>query len=152
MSQATIRTLSERLSRLEAENRRLRRAGAVVVAPLAGLALMGQARSNPGRIVEGERFVLRDAKGTVRGALGLGPDGAAGLALTDPDGRLRASLTVGLDGLPALGLFDRDERSRVAVILSAGGAPSLRLYDAAGQARAGLIVGSDGFPEVVLQR
>jgi hypothetical protein len=76
--------LTRRLDRLEQDNRRLKATGAVAVIILAGLLLMGQA--GPTKVVEAEKFVVRDAKGTIRAELFGTASGAAELHLADKDG------------------------------------------------------------------
>ncbi len=153
MQDEVLDDLTRRFECLEREHRALKRVGGGLVVGLSALFLMGQALpSRPPRVLEAERFVLRDGRGRTRAALGLGADGSAGLALADPDGRLRASLMVGADGAPGLGLFDQEEKSRAALVVAGSGVPSLSLYDSQEQARAGLTLRPDGSPEVVLHR
>ncbi len=152
MNEPVTGSVSERITRLERENRRLKRTGAAVLVGLAALAVMGQARPNVARLIETERVVVRDLSGRTRAALGLAPDGSAGLALADANGKLRASLTLALDGRPSLALFDGNEKNRIALVVGPDGASSFALYDRDGESRAGLSVRADGSPEVVLQR
>lgn len=81
-----------RLERVEKENRRMKRAalGALVLA--GSVFLMGQARQNTSKTIEGERFVVKDSNGKVRAMFGM-EDG-------DPDG---ATLAIGSAGLRAPG-------------------------------------------------
>lgn len=62
------------------------------------------------KVVEAERFLLRDAKG-----------------------RVRARLTVMGDGRPVLGLYDRNGTRRATLGLKKDGAPYLRLAGPAGK-------------------
>ncbi len=71
MVELEIETLARRLDRVERENRRLKRAGIVAVAVIAAVVLMGQATgSKVAKVVEAERFVVRDASGNTRAVLG----------------------------------------------------------------------------------
>lgn len=71
MTDPDASVLVERLDRLERSHRRLKRLGGVGLVAAAVAVLSGQA---PGRVVSAERFVLRDASGTVRGAFEIVPD------------------------------------------------------------------------------
>jgi len=87
--------IMSRLEKLERQNRRLRQAGTLVaLAALCGL-FMGQAPPRS-RVVEAEKFVLKDANGRVRA-------------------------TIGMDEArhPAIMLFD-DNRREVAALFSSG--------------------------------
>lgn len=65
MNHPNLDTLVRRLDRLERENRRWKRVSAATFAAIAALVLMGQA--TPRRVVEAEKFVLRDLNGKDRG-------------------------------------------------------------------------------------
>lgn len=129
-------------------NRRLKRA-AFTFFLLGGLVLlMGQA--NPGgvaRVVEAERFVLRDATGKVRAELGL-RDGRPGLALFDEKGERRAQLAMLPDGSSSLTFYDRDGNARAVVRVGPEGDPHLDLREADGKVRAGAL---DVSPDLAAQ-
>ena len=59
--------ITERLDRLEKENRRFKRLGLTALAVMAATLVMGQSPSR--RTVEANEFVLRDASGTIRATL-----------------------------------------------------------------------------------
>src|SRR5262245_38819697 len=61
--------LTERLERLERENGWWRRAATLALLVTGALALLGQA-SPRSRVVEAEKFVLKDSDGKVRAVLG----------------------------------------------------------------------------------
>ncbi len=65
MGGATMETLLRRLDRLERENRRLKRAGILVLAVIAAVALMGvhEPPTEIHDVVEAKRFVVRDKSG-----------------------------------------------------------------------------------------
>ena len=66
-----METLARRLDRVERENRWLKRWGALALAVMAAVVLMGQATgSKVAKVVEAERFVVRDASGNTRAVLG----------------------------------------------------------------------------------
>jgi hypothetical protein len=60
--------LLERLQKLERDNRRMKRVGAVVLVATAALILMGQAGKN--RTLDADSLVIRDASGNTRIELG----------------------------------------------------------------------------------
>jgi hypothetical protein len=72
-----IEILERRLALLERQQRRMTRTGAVGLALVGAALLMGQTPppagpSQPtGRVVEAEKFIVRDAKGQERAVLGL---------------------------------------------------------------------------------
>jgi hypothetical protein len=61
--------LLNRLQKLERENRKMKRFGAVVLIVMSALVLMGQTRKN--RSLDADSLVIRDATGNVRIELGL---------------------------------------------------------------------------------
>ena len=70
MSNPTMEAVVERLDRVERENRRLKKAGVAILAGIAGVVLMGQAMpTKVAKVVEAEKFVLKDTAGKVRGGL-----------------------------------------------------------------------------------
>lgn len=71
------------------------------------LAEFLRSQSQPqGRIIEANKFVLRDEEGNPRGELNVNPDGSAGLILIDKEGRFRAWLGLKEDGSAYLSLKD----------------------------------------------
>lgn len=128
MNEMTLDTLMQRLDHVERENRRLKRVGSMLLISIVSIVLMGQATGS--KVVEAEKFILRDSDGNERGWLtvrkGVGPI----LALLDDSGRERVMLGVGRD--------------------LAGQKPFLALFDAHGKERAGLAVGDEGSKMVLL--
>jgi hypothetical protein len=68
-------TILTRLEKVEAQNRRLKVCGVALATVLSALVLMGQA-SAPPKVIEAERFVLKDSKGNIRGWMGLFGEGS----------------------------------------------------------------------------
>lgn len=143
MSGSTLETLAQRLDRLERENRRLKIAGAFLVLALAAVGAMGQVlpKAVP-KVVEAERFVLRDSTGRERAVLEMARYGPR-IALLDETGTTKALLQ--LDLRPELVMFDEGGKPRIAVrgALSrlAGqdlGGNALELYGPTGQIQATL--------------
>jgi len=94
------------------------------------------------KVVEAQRFVLRDASGTVRAELSA-VEGEAGLVVLSPSGKFRAELTAVEDGA-GLVIFGPRGEVRVAVGVDADGEPSLNLCDGDPASRAGLTRLTDG--------
>jgi hypothetical protein len=99
-------TLEQRLERLERENRWMRRLGAVAVAVVAAVLLMGQdkAKDLPDLVVRS--LTVKDKDGKVRATLATLATGSAYLRFLDKSGKRRAALDVLNDGTPRLRLFD----------------------------------------------
>ena len=136
---SSLDSVLDRLATVEAENRSIRRAGAVVLSLVGAVLIMAQARP-PSQTVEAERLVLRDAMGMARIVLssGEGEGGAASLTLSDANGNPRGMLVVLRDGVAGVALRDQRGRLRLVVQLDSGGAPSLRLLGTDARARAEL--------------
>lgn len=133
MNEYTMETLVIRVERLERENRQWKRAGAVALAGIVALGLMGQTTSGAvAKVVEAKEFILRDSKGDTRAVLALGPDGSVGLGLSDETGTARAWLSLGPQGSPSFALFDRAARPRATLRLWPDGVPRLALNDQKG--------------------
>ena len=64
-----LHAILERIGKLEAQNRRLRRAGVAILVLVSAVIFMGQAAPSP-RVVEAQKFVLKDSDGKVRGWMG----------------------------------------------------------------------------------
>lgn len=143
MNESDLGAITERLERLERQNRRLRLAGVVLLLVGAALATAGVAHPAPPPVLEAQRFLVRDPAGRPRAVLGVVGDASA-LNLYDRAGTGRASLTVDADGGSRLGFFDREGRSRVALDLAGDGTAMVGFYDRNGRAHAQLRVAPDG--------
>lgn len=104
-----------RIEQLERQNQRMKLAGLAVLSFLTVAFLVGQAVPKD-RIVEAEKFVLKDKKGMERATLGLSKDGSVGLHLTDTDGKTRLKLSVLENYSARLELLDPKERNRVELV------------------------------------
>jgi hypothetical protein len=119
-------TLEQRVEKLERQNRWLKRGGVAGAAFIAAVMLMGQGKEKP-RVVEAERFVLKNDKGKTQGQwvsgtvpkLTIGTTGEEMLRLT---GSPR----------PDLKIFDQEGRVRIRVGPSLSGEPNIELYDKSG--------------------
>ena len=156
MNEPTMETLAGRLDRVEQENRWLKQAGVVALAVIAAVVLMGQATGS--KVVEAQRFILRDSKGINRGGLQVMDDGRPILHLADENGLTRAELVVLSNNTPALYFYDyergRDvDRKHLAWLgVSKHGSVTLALIDRERQSQAQLsgtgprlrFIGKDG--------
>lgn len=166
MNNPTMETLGQRLDRVERENRRLKRAGIVAVAVIAAVVLMGQATPRKvAKVVEAEKFVLRDAGGTVRARLETLSFGKVQLVLFDKDEKPQSILGVGSGGpglilggkegttflSNTLLLFSgKDFKIRLGMTLFPPQEPGLILAGSNGEHRAKLILGDDKAPALRL--
>jgi len=106
--------------------------------------LMGQALpSKVAKLVEAERFLVRDTAGKPRATLGLLPDGSPSLNLIDKDGNIRMAVGMKPGGSPSLNLYDKTQTNRAVLATLPDGSPALVLFDKAGETRA--LLGSN-FP------
>jgi hypothetical protein len=103
-------TLEERLTKLEAENRWLKRGAAVGLVAVAAVLCMAQAQPAP-QSVEGSKFTLRDAQGRERLRIELTRDGSPAINLLDQEGRLRSSL-----GPYGISFYDDSGRMRTTLM------------------------------------
>jgi hypothetical protein len=65
-----LQAIIRRVNNLETQNRRLKWSGLSLLVVFSALVLMGQATPTP-KVIEAQRFVLKDGKGNVRAWLGL---------------------------------------------------------------------------------
>jgi len=99
-------TIEQRVEKLEAENRRLRRAGGAVVAVLLAVVLVGAALPQEiPELIEARAFRVIDENGTMRAAVTT-----EGIGYADEGGGLRALITSA-----GLNLSDEDRILRVVV-------------------------------------
>lgn len=127
MREPTFDTLTQRLDRVERENRWWKVLGTATVAVLGLVLFLGATGSKVAEEILARRFVLMDK-----------------------DGKARASLVVEDHGLPSLTFFDSEGQGRSTLALDAKG-PTLVFMDADGRPRAGLAVGADGSPVLLLR-
>lgn len=137
-------TIVQRLDRLERENRLLKRVGIAALSTIAAVVLMGQALpSSVAKLVEAERFLVRDTAGNPRATLGLLPDGSPSLNLIDKDGNIRMAVGMKPEGSPSLNLYDKTQTNRAVLATLPDGSPALVLFNKAGETQA--LLGSN-FP------
>jgi hypothetical protein len=138
------------LARVETEHRRLKRVAVAALAGIAAVVLMGQARpSRVAKVVEAERFVLRDGRGRLRADLRMADRAGPELALYDEDVP-RLLVGLGSDGSPSLALYGKDGVQRASLDLQSDGTVAMHFTDTGGQRRVGLSIGSNGVPGLAL--
>lgn len=139
MNEPTINDLIRRLNKVESQNRRYRYFAVCVLVAGMSLFVMGQGETRDvKKVVEAEKFILRDAQGKIRAGLALNPDGALRLLLADKAGKPRADLSVLDDGRAGLSLIDKNGVIRAGLTLLPTGAPDFGLADAKGNVRVGI--------------
>jgi len=102
-----------------------------------GLAEQPAKPQAAGKVVEAEKFVLRDAEGKVRAELGF-RDGEPGLVLRDGQGKPRTRLAVLADGSSSITLYDKEGTGRAVLRVKPDGEPQVDFQDKHGKVRAGL--------------
>lgn len=142
-----MQVILERIGKLEAQNRRLKRSAVVILAVLSAAILMGQAAPAP-RTVEAQRFILKDSDGNVRGwmgTIGKGSELVLGnvsaqpmmrfIVSTDASdlhffGSRKSGMNLGLDsGKPEISLMGADGSGGARITFEENG-PTLSLEDA----------------------
>ena len=137
-----IEILTQRLDRVERHNRAYRRVGAALLILGGAVLLLNQAPAAAAKDeVRARSFVLVDAKGTQRAALGIAKNGDATLSFYDKEARSR--LTVGiLDDEPTMFLTDQNRKAGVMLATDAD-TPRLVLVDKTGRERVWVAVRAD---------
>lgn len=121
MSESMRDAVSDRLDRLERENRRLRRAGIVLLMGIGAAVLMGQATPNLPIIratqIEAARFVLSSPQRRVLGEMEITRDGTPMLFLDHTAGGKGppAFLVAVKDNEMSLNLFAKRSKHQVAI-------------------------------------
>lgn len=140
MNEVNTTALSERVKRLERQNKLIKLTGIAVILGMAFMLLVGAKEKVPKEIVA-ESFRVVDTQGRIRAVLFVDQEGPA-LGLLDERGKLRATIAIDQEG-PLLGLYDKREKTRAELaILQIG--PRLSLSDENGKIRAGLAVIPEG--------
>src|SRR5574337_355803 len=131
MEEQATNSVVQRLEHLERENRRLKRLGGFLIFGVAAVVLMGETKG--ARVIEAEKFVLRDLVGKTRAVPSTMPDGSVGLAILSADGK-SLSLSAEGDGTMGLTMYDKSKKLRAEIFTLADGSAGLALYDASGKA------------------
>jgi hypothetical protein len=89
MDTASIDLLTERVDRLERENRRLKRIGAALAVGLLGVMIAGARSAAVVDVVEARGFRLVDEHGRHRIAMFMSPEGKPAISFFDQENKLR---------------------------------------------------------------
>jgi hypothetical protein len=144
-----LNDILERIGKLEAQNRGLKRGAVAILALFSAFIFIGQAAPSP-RAVEAQRFILKDSDGNVRGWLGTigkGSELSLGNVNAQPMMRLivstdssdlhffgsrKSGMNLGLDsGNPDISLMGAEGNGGVRISFGENG-PALTLEDAKG--------------------
>ncbi len=122
MNEPTMDNIVQRLDRLERENRRLKRMGALVAVGIAAVVLMGQAKpSKEAKVIEAEEIIIRDKNKQIRvsiSSLGIHVLNAEEVTSVFSDGitlgtrKLRLMVLSNTSTGPSLSLVDRQGNIR----------------------------------------
>ena len=136
------KAIIQRLEALEHQNRRLKRACIVTAIVIGAILLMGQTRSS--RVLEAEKFVLKDAAGLVRGQISSF-EGNALLTLYGPQGaKVRGAMAEIGAGPTGPFILLTDEEMNVVDLSSHNGVSNLKVVDKNGNKLMMLAGGSGG--------
>jgi hypothetical protein len=143
-----MQAILQRIERLEAENRRLKRLGVLALVLLGAIFLMAQTPRAP-KSVEANSFVLHDADGRIRARLAFC---ASSPCLTLLDANEHAVTTLDGAGLKTQMLVLNDLKGKAWGVLAnyatlktkVGGGPSLSLFGPNGENQAELRIEPDG--------
>ena len=158
-SEPSIQILAERVTKLEAQNRRLRQSGIASLVLLSALVVMGQAQTN--RVIEANAFQLKDATGKVRARLSMEGQDRPALSFLDANSLPLVSLVGGNEpflnlnrpgtaqqitlganrALFGLALYDKEIRAGLSV---QHGATALDFFDESGKPQASMSADQNG--------
>ena len=148
MGDERYEAIVRRVEGLEGEVRRWRRIAAALGLTAVAVATVGAA--TPRRVVEAQKFLVKDASGRVRAELGPS-DSDKEIALRFRDAGGSPRVTLGLqDDTSLLVLGDKTGRPRAGLVTLAQGAPAFTLYDTSGRPRVELGLVREGEPHVSL--
>src|SRR5262249_43827197 len=108
MDGISLDSLTDSVHRLERENRRLKRAGALLLIGVVAVIVAGAQANKVPEAVEAQKFVVRDRDGKVRAELGMGEEGKVGLGIFGPRGKAQVTLDIDKEGTSTLNF--RDEK------------------------------------------
>ncbi len=133
MNEPSRDQMVHRLERLERENRRIKRIGAAAFFGIAALFVMGQTKPDIAKVIDAEKFVVRDTSGAVRAVLGVNPDGNMGLEVRDRGGKAGVALGMGANGNPALRLDGKEAKTGIALGVRSDNSPAMEFYNNEGK-------------------
>ena len=108
-SSPDVAAVIARLEKVERENRKLKRVGTIVLVAIAAFLLMAQARSSPiAKVLEAEKFIVRDKQKRVWIELGISDHGPR-LTFFGKQGKESTTIQAGVLSIP--GAEDTDSSS-----------------------------------------
>ncbi len=148
----SLHALTQRLDRLERENRQWRRSVGVVGLLVLAFVLFGQARATPiAKVIEAARFSLVDASGRMRASLYTKNErGSPVLIFSDEAGTRRIVLGLTEDGSLGLDIFDQQGRGGIILGVGPNGNSNFFATDRFGKTRVVLGVTTEGTPGLEL--
>ena len=147
---ARLEQLEQNIVELKRQNRRYRFVTSLVAVLAVTFVIMGQSSANkPAKIIEAEKFILRDKDGVVRGVL-QSENGMAGFSLADQTGKAVIELGAKDNGATGLVFADGSGTTRVALRVKDGNSPDFGLLDANGTLRVALGIDPAGNPALVM--
>ena len=152
MHEPTWAALTQRLERLEQENRQWKRVASLTIALLGAVILIGATMSKKGKVPEElrtKRLVLVDEAARGRAEFSVTTDNRPALVLSDEAGKPRLRLYLSQYGEPTLSFADTAGKRRLVLTLDLYGT-LLQFADEAGKLRAALAVPAEGEPEMEL--
>ncbi len=156
----SIQILAERVTKLEAQNRRLKQTGIASLVLLSALVVMAQAQTN--RVIEANAFQLKDATGRVRARLSMEGPNRPTLSFLDTKGVPVSSLAggdepflvlfrPGTDEQIKLGTFQAmygltlyDKEIRLGLTIQQGTSSSLDFFDESGKPQGTIATDQNG--------
>jgi hypothetical protein len=135
--------------RLGNELRRWRRACVGALVAITSLLFMGAHFSQIPKVVEAERFVLRDKAGKIRADLSISAEDLVGLVLFDREEKQRVGMAVYPDRTASFKLFSDSEGTRMSMFMTKDGSGATYFYH---EEKPKVVVGmnSDGTPTLDL--
>lgn len=88
--------------------------------------------NKPTKVVEAERFVLRDKSGRLRAVLGMGIEDSVCLEMMDKNGQRRVCVYL-IDEKPLVALFDEEDNPRIAMFLTTENVAGIAVCDKTGE-------------------
>jgi hypothetical protein len=107
MASPKIDALTERVERMERENRRWRQGAGLTLIAVLVVMISGSQRANETKVVEAESIIVRDKEGNERARLGVGSNGVAYLSLKDKGGNGGIDLVAAPEGHPHLDVWNK---------------------------------------------
>jgi hypothetical protein len=152
MHEPTWAALTQRLERLEQENRQWKRMASLTIAWLGAVILIGATVSKKAKVpdeLRTKRLVLADEAARDRTEFSVTTENRPALVLSDDAGKPRLMRYLSQYGEPTLSLADTGGKRRIVLTLDVYGT-LLQFADEAGKLRAGLAVSAEGEPEMEL--